>query len=256
MHVPLHATSQHTPSAQKPEPHCAPCTQDWPPVRSPRHWPPLQYRPASQSPSSRHTVWHAPAPSHVNAPHPFSTSVPAGLAEHPPSSPVRLHASHAPPHAPPQHTPSTHAPDAHCDAPLHGAPFPFAPLHTSPAPQLPAGAHAPFTHCPVPHSAPVAQGLPLGLLPTHTPPAQVLPPLHSALPAQAKSQLPLPVHSDAPHSLPGSSPAATGVHAPSRPARLHAMHVPLHATSQHTPSTQNPVAHSPGPAHACPGGLF
>ena len=51
------------------------------------------------------------------------------------------------------------------------------------------------------------------------------------------------MHSAAPHSFPGSVPTATAAHVPSLPAPLHAMHVPLHATSQHTPSTQKPEAH-------------
>ena len=42
MHVPLHALSQHTPSAQKPEAQSPPCVQDWPLEWSARHWPPLQ----------------------------------------------------------------------------------------------------------------------------------------------------------------------------------------------------------------------
>jgi len=47
----------------------------------------------------------------------------------------------------------------------------------------------------------------------------------------------------------------TGVHEPSTPETLHASHCPLHAPSQHTPSTQCPLVHmfatlqpEPGPS--------
>jgi len=49
------------------------------------------------------------------------------------------------------------------------------------------------------------------------------------------------------HSLPGSVPAVTGRHRPlAAPviAPAHALQLPLHAVSQHTPSTQLPLAHS------------
>lgn len=39
---------------------------------------------------------------------------------------------------------------------------------------------------------------------------------------------------------------------PTLPAMLHALHVPLHAASQHTPSTQLPLAHSPAIEQAVP----
>ena len=45
----------------------------------------------------------------------------------------------------------------------------------------------------------------------------------------------------------GSEPATTGPHVPSAPcpffAAEQATHVPVHAESQHTPSTQKPDAH-------------
>jgi hypothetical protein len=42
MQVPLHAESQHTPSAQDPDGHCAPSTHPVPGALRGRHWPPLQ----------------------------------------------------------------------------------------------------------------------------------------------------------------------------------------------------------------------
>src|SRR5690242_17995940 len=54
------------------------------------------------------------------------------------------------------------------------------------------------------------------------------------------------------HSLSGSVPDTTLPHTPSAPAPffalLHAWQVPLHALSQHTPSTQWPLVHwAPSP---------
>jgi hypothetical protein len=57
------------------------------------------------------------------------------------------------------------------------------------------------------------------------------------------------------HSLPGSVPAVTGRHRPSAApviAPAHALQLPVHAVSQHTPSTQLPLAHSGPAAHTVP----
>jgi hypothetical protein len=48
---------------------------------------------------------------------------------------------------------------------------------------------------------------------------------------------------------------ATGVHVPGLPATSHASHWPVHAPSQHTPSTQKRLAHAAFDPHAVPGGL-
>jgi hypothetical protein len=47
---------------------------------------------------------------------------------------------------------------------------------------------------------------------------------------------------------------ATGrnVQVPTEPATLQASHAPPHVVSQHTPSTQNPLAHELPPLHAVP----
>jgi hypothetical protein len=68
------------------------------------------------------------------------------------------------------------------------------------------------------------------------------------VPIAAKSQAPEPLQvarqtpSPIPHSFSGSLPAAWPVHWPARPVWLHDTHLPSHALSQHTPSTQKPEA--------------
>jgi len=54
----------------------------------------------------------------------------------------------------------------------------------------------------------------------------------------------LPLQKVSPHSAAGSVLTATVVHVPSAPDTLHASHVPLHAPSQHVPSTQKPDVHA------------
>src|SRR5687768_13719671 len=39
---------------------------------------------------------------------------------------------------------------------------------------------------------------------------------------------------------------------PNEPKPLHVSHVPVHATSQHTPSVQNPLSQSPAIEHGAP----
>jgi hypothetical protein len=60
------------------------------------------------------------------------------------------------------------------------------------------------------------------------------------------------------HSLSGSVSTFTAPHTPSAPAPFlaaeHAWQVVVHATSQHTPSTQKPLVHWPATAHAEPFG--
>ena len=51
----------------------------------------------------------------------------------------------------------------------------------------------------------------------------------------------------------GAMPAGIGEQVPSRPARLHALQLPWHAVSQHTPSAQvRPVRHAPPAPHGSP----
>jgi hypothetical protein len=88
------------------------------------------------------------------------------------------------------------------------------------------------------------------LTPTTAPPEQA-PALHT-VPGTWLRQPPLPSHvpsrpqvdsSDARHWFDacGAPPAGTNVHVPGEPWTLHAMHVPVQAVLQQTPSTQNPL---------------
>ena len=86
----------------------------------------------------------------------------------------------------------------------------------------------------------------------HVPKAHRLPTLQSVSRRQGDSQLDIPVQVAAPHSLAGSVPAAYGVQPPTSPGTLQASHVPSHAPSQQTPSTQWPEAHSAPAAHDRP----
>jgi hypothetical protein len=45
----------------------------------------------------------------------------------------------------------------------------------------------------------------------------------------------------------------TAAQLPTLPATSHASHWPVHAVSQQTPSTQEPLAHWPGPPQVSPG---
>jgi hypothetical protein len=57
----------------------------------------------------------------------------------------------------------------------------------------------------------------------------------------------LPAHADVPPTQIGRSPCGTpetAEHVPSLPLLSHASHCPLHAESQHTPSTQKDEMHS------------
>jgi hypothetical protein len=121
--------------------------------------------------------------------------------------------------------------------------------------QLPAQAlpqHTPSEQNPDWHSPAVPQPLPNGLS-WHVPATQLLPGLQSTLLLHPPRHAPCPLQLPAPQSPPGSLPRATGVHSPVLPGRLQASHVPEHARSQQTPSTQNPPLHSEPVLHASPG---
>jgi hypothetical protein len=68
-------------------------------------------------------------------------------------------------------------------------------------------------------------------------------------PAKAVRHFPVPSHVDrqappAPHCARGSTPSGTIEHLPGEVGSAHDSHVPLHALSQQTPSTQKPEEHS------------
>jgi len=109
-----HAPSQHTPSAQKPEAQAVPATQAWPSAFFGAQVPALQKLPDLQSASPvQGEMQDATLPRHSPKPQSPAGSVFAGTAVQAPTAPRRLHAWHAPPHAPSQHTPSAQNPEAH-----------------------------------------------------------------------------------------------------------------------------------------------
>ncbi len=55
-----------------------------------------------------------------------------------------------------------------------------------------------------------------------------------------------------PHEGEPPLPAATGLHVPTLPATLQALHEPPHAELQHTPSTHWPVPHWFAPEQVAP----
>ena len=71
-----------------------------------------------------------------------------------------------------------------------------------------------------------------------------LPALHTA--PLLDWHVPCPLHVPAQVGVEFASlwPSGTGEQAPAEPATLHAMHVPVHAVAQQTPSTQKPDEHS------------
>jgi hypothetical protein len=73
------------------------------------------------------------------------------------------------------------------------------------------------------------------------------------------SQVPSVPHVEAPESLhcpSGSCPAATSVHVPAVPERLHERQLPVQAERQHEPCSQKPLAHSVAAAQVAPFGFF
>jgi hypothetical protein len=88
----------------------------------------------------------------------------------------------------------------------------------------------------------------------HEEAAQTVPDAYS-LHALAPLQKPFRSQEAAPssgHSPSGSVPSEMAVQTPTLPVRLHFSQMPAHRLLQHTPSAQNPLAHSPPPVQACP----
>jgi hypothetical protein len=78
---------------------------------------------------------------------------------------------------------------------------------------------------------------------------------HAPAPSQVPSRLHVDFASGPQDGCPvaGMLPAGTSVHVPTLFGRLQARHVsPLQSWSQHTPSTQKPLAQSLGAAHEAP----
>lgn len=168
---------------------------------------PLAPQTAGQEPGGEQLARHAPAPSQLVLPHPFSGSAPAGLGVQVPALPLSAHDTHAPTQAVSQHTPSAQKPEA----------------HSQPLAQVPEARLA--THAPALHQLDAA--------------------LHS-LPqawAQVVRQAPAPSQVYAPQPFSGSLAAACGVQVPSAPGWLHEAQALPQLELQHTPSTQLPVPH-------------
>jgi hypothetical protein len=75
---------------------------------------------------------------------------------------------------------------------------------------------------------------------------------HGKAQAPAPSQLERQTSLPLPQSLFGSLPEGDGLHCPTRPGTLQAMHLAVQAFSQHTPSTQKPEAQGAEVLHVCP----
>lgn len=219
----------------------------------------------------------APAPVQSLAPgHSVSGSVPAAMKPHVPSPPppapffAAVHASHLAPQSELQHTPSTQKPLWHCGPVLQLAPrgsvqVPAAAHVVAPAQSL-SGSVPGVTSAQVPLALPVFALLhawhsvvqaPLQQNPSTQKPPWHWPALLHELPT-GPQQAPAPLHVVEPaHSVSGSVFMSTGEHAPFAPvlfAALHAWQVPVHATLQQKPSTQNPLWHCEAAVHAVPFG--
>jgi hypothetical protein len=212
---------------------------------------------------------HAPAPLQFVAPgHSFAGSVALGTLLHVPMLPDTLHALQTPTHEVLQHTPSMHCMLAHSLFAPHAAPFgpptqAAAPLHTCAPVHSLAGSwrFGMFVQVPTVPARLHALQAPTHVELQHTPSTQLVlvhsVPSEQAVPFENSAQTPLPLQFVAPgHSAAGSWPEPMLEHVPTRPARLHALHVPPHAASQHTPSAQKPLAQSPATTHEPPFGVL
>jgi hypothetical protein len=156
-----------------------------------------------------------------------------------------------------QQTPSAQNPLAHWVPAVHACPIfalqaPVASQLLVPLQLSPSSALVTPTHIPPP---PVqAWQAPQEATPQQRPSMQ-FPLLHSVAAVQvwpaAFLHIPAASHICMPLQL--SSPAdLTGLHVPSRPVRLHAVHAPVQAVLQQYPSAHAPLAHSPLVWHVCP----
>jgi hypothetical protein len=179
---------------------------------------------------------------------------------------------HAPAHVVAQHTPCAQTLLAHSAASVHIAPSGFLP-HDPDVQVLPALQFASVAHR-VEHVLPLHEnGTQVSALgATHRPVAsQVEGAVYSALShlsaaqtvptaclrqAPAPSQRPSVPHVEAAWATQvrrgSAAPAGASEQAPIADASAHVRHAPAHAFSQHTPSTQKPLAQSPPAAQARP----
>jgi hypothetical protein len=176
-----------------------------------------------------------------------------------------------------QHTPSEQCPVAHSPSVVHDTPFAsfgaqLPAVHCAPGAQSAATVqlvvHAPALH---PHGSHGDDALAHVPAPSHAFCVTALP-VHDAAPHGVAAgancaQLPSPSHDPgAPHGVPagsqrflGSLPFWIAPHTPELPLPLcdarHELHTPSQSESQHTPSTQWPLAHSAPLPHVAPLGF-
>ena len=232
LHVPPQVLSQQTPSVQKPL----------------RHSP----APPQEAPL---TFTQAPVPLHTSAPlHSLAGSVFVGTLLQMPGVAPRLQVLQVPEQAFSQQTLSTQKPLRHSAFSAQPPPFTFLQLpvasQVAPAPQVSCWPAATGAQTPMEPALLHVWQSPLHALLQQTPSTQ-MPLWHSPFATQAdpfgSSQSPNALHSDARHSLSGSLFVATFPQTPFAPpvfAALHALHVPVQALLQQTPSVQKPDWHS------------
>lgn len=122
--LPLHALSQHTPSAQKPVEHCTLAVHASPEPLKGMQAPLPQKCPGAHCCAVVHVVGHAPlTPSHAYAPQAV-TCVDSGTGLQTPAVPTLSQRSHAPAHARSQHTPCAQEPDTQSLPLVHAPPCP------------------------------------------------------------------------------------------------------------------------------------
>jgi hypothetical protein len=205
-----------------------------------------------------------PVPSHaLPFTHTFCGTVstsPAGTFVHVPSDVASPHVRHGSVHASLQHTPSMQFPLTQSAALPHGCASSFlhtpAPSHACGAPHVPGSAARAGTLLHVP-SCPVTRHdthTPSHAVSQHTPSTQY-PDTHSVAPPHSVPAVflhaPAPSHAVGAAQVSSCAHFATKLHVPRLAGRLHARHSPVHAVSQHTPSAQEPLTHSPLPPQPC-----
>src|SRR5262245_33333864 len=116
------------------------------------------------------------------------------------------------------------------------------------------GREDPAMHVPTPSQVDASRRVE----PVQLPAAQTVPwaYLRQAPAPSHMPSLPQLVAPSSAQSLAGSVPAGTGEQVPNLPAMLQAWQAPVQAVSQQTPSTQMPLAHSPGAVQSAPIDFF
>ena len=133
-HAAAHAVPQHTPSTQKPLPHCAARPQTPPAANLGTQEVPLQKWVAAQALSAEQPVGQlAVAPSQRYGAHEGAPTLSGAAGLQVPTRPARSQTSQAPAQGTSQQTPSAQDPLAHWFAPAQAAPAPFFGTHALPS---------------------------------------------------------------------------------------------------------------------------